>query len=72
MFKKKRPWWRHWHVEGHNFGYTLAEAKMVVEADFKSAPEWDRPGMSRCDIDHIAPPEYSDSMDERTTYDLTH
>jgi len=47
-----RPWWRHWHVDGHMPGYSRKDARDVAERDRESlganyviVPE-------RCDVDH--------------------
>lgn len=45
-----RPRWRHWHVEGRDFGYTLQQARAIAAAD--AAYYRDRVGIQRCDIDH--------------------
>jgi len=51
--EQKRPWWRHWHVWGHDAGYTLREAK---ETQAHEAKTWGEPleewPITRCDIDH--------------------
>lgn len=51
---EKRPWWRHWHVDGHFPWYSLREAREVARIDLKNAP-WlgEEPQVERCDIDHL-------------------
>lgn len=49
-----RPWWRHWHIEGHTSGFnTRREAEAGAMLDIQNAGWLGRlPEIVRCDIDH--------------------